>query len=130
MPKRDLAGILKACDLGLMTLDNLPIFDTACPNKFMDYLAAGLPVLVNFDGEAGWIAEWEGCGVVVPPDDPAAMADAVRRLASDPAACREMGRRARDLAAQRFDRRHLVEPFEVILRHAAGDPSAGEAAAR
>jgi glycosyltransferase involved in cell wall biosynthesis len=44
VPKERLAAILKACDLGLMTLDNLPVFDTACPNKFMDYLAAGLRV--------------------------------------------------------------------------------------
>ncbi len=120
IPKARLAGVLKACDLGLMTLENLPVFDTACPNKFMDYLAAGLPVLVNFEGEAGWVAEAEGCGVTVPPDDPAAMADAVRRLASDPAACREMGRRACALAARRFDRRRLVADLEAVFRDATG----------
>lgn len=120
IPKARLAGVLKACDLGLMTLENLPVFDTACPNKFMDYLAAGLPVLVNFDGEAGWIAEREGCGVVVPPEDPTAMADAIRRLASDPAACREMGRRARTLAAGRFDRRRLIADLEAVFRGAVG----------
>ena len=118
IPKARLAGVLKACDLGLMTLENLPVFDTACPNKFMDYLAAGLPVLVNFDGEAGWIAEREGCGVVVPPEDPAAMADAVRRLASDPERRREMGRHARALAAGRFDRRRLVAELEAVFRDA------------
>jgi len=120
VPKTRLAGVLKACDLGLMTLENLPVFDTACPNKFMDYLAAGLPVLVNFDGEAGWIAEREGCGVAVPPDNPAAMADAVRRLASAPDRAAEMGRRAQALAAERFDRRRLVEDLEAVFREAAG----------
>jgi len=113
-----LAGVLKVCGLGLMTLENLPVFDTACPNKFMDYLAAGLPVLVNFDGEAGWIAEREGCGVVVPPDDPAAMAEAIRELASDSERCRAMGRRACALASRCYDRRRLIAELEAVFREA------------
>ena len=115
MAKENLAGVLKACDLGLMTLENLLIFDTACPNKFMDYLAAGLPVIVNFDGEAGWIARREGCGVVVPPEDPDAMAAAIRDLASDPARRREMSARGQALAAARFDRSRLAGELEAVL---------------
>ena len=119
MSKQVLAGVLKTCDLGLMTLENLSIFDTACPNKFMDYLAAGLPVLVNFDGEAGWICRREGCGLVVPPEDAEAMAGAIRGLAADPARRREMARRAQALARSRFDRRRLVEQLETVLAEAA-----------
>jgi len=119
VPKERLAGILKACNLGLMTLDNLPVFDTACPNKFMDYLAAGLPVLVNFDGEAGWICQDEGCGVVVPPENAEAMAEAVRSLASSPEKHKELSRRAEALASGRFDRRRLVLELEEVLAAAA-----------
>jgi glycosyltransferase involved in cell wall biosynthesis len=113
--KDSLAGILRACDLGLMTLENIPIFETVCPNKFMDYLAAGLPVLVNFDGETAAICREEGCGVVVPPDDPDAMAAAIRDLASDPARRREMSARGQALAAARFDRRRLAGELEAVL---------------
>jgi len=122
MPKVHLAGVLKSCNLGLMTLENLPVFDTACPNKFMDYLAAGLPVLVNVESEAAAVCRREGCGVVVPPGDPEAMAEAVRRLAADPARAAEMGRRAREVAVRRFDRRRLVLDLERVLREAAGRP--------
>jgi glycosyltransferase involved in cell wall biosynthesis len=101
-----------------MTIENLSIVDMALPNKFLDYLAAGLPVLVNFNGEAGWIAEEEECGVVVPPNDPAAMAEAVRRLARDPAGAKRMGERAREVAVRRFDRARLVEDFERVLEEA------------
>jgi len=118
VPKERLAGVLKACDLGLMTLENLPILDTACPNKFLDYMAAGLPVLVNFNGEAGWITEREGCGVVVPPEDPQAMAEALRRCAADRAGSRDMGRRGQVLVGKAFDRRRLVEEFERVLQGA------------
>jgi glycosyltransferase involved in cell wall biosynthesis len=118
IPKERLAGVLKVCDLGLMLLVNRPIIETACPNKFMDYLAAGLPVLVNFRGEAGWICEREHCGVVVPPDDPQAMADAIRRLARDPERSRAIGRRAAQVAAEQFDRARLVEDFQQVLEEA------------
>ena len=132
VPKVQVPGVLRACDLGLMTLDNLPIFDTACPNKFMDYLAVGLPVLVNFNGEAGWICEAQGCGVVVPPENPQAMADAIAALAADPDRARRMGDLARRLAAERFDRRRLVVQFEALLAEAGrasrpGKPAKGPA---
>ena len=121
MPKERLAGVLRACDLGLMTAENLPILFTVCPNKFLDYLAAGLPVLVNFDGEVRAICEREGCGVFVPPEDPQAMADAIRRLARDPERSRAIGRRAAQVAAEQFDRARLVEDFQQVLEEARHD---------
>ena len=115
MAKERLAGVLRTCDLGFVTLENLLIFDYVCPNKFMDYLAAGLPVLVNFEGEAGWICRREGCGVVVPPEDPQAMAAAIRDLAADRSRRGEMSARGQALAAARFDRSRLAGELEAVL---------------
>ena len=47
------------------------------PNKFLDYLASGLPVLNNYPG---WIAEMINkyeCGYAICPDDPKAFANAL-----------------------------------------------------
>jgi glycosyltransferase involved in cell wall biosynthesis len=125
VPKERLPGILKACDLGLMTLENVPLFNTVCPNKFMDYLASGLPVLVNFGGEVADFCREESCGVVVPPEDPKGMAQAIAELAADPARSREMGRRGQALAARQFDRRLLVEQLESVLAAAVAERRAG-----
>jgi len=123
VPKDRLPGILRAGHLGLVTVLDLPIYETAITNKFMEYLAAGLPALVNKPGsEAAEVCRREGCGVVVPPGDPEAMAEAIRRLAADPARAAEMGRRAREVAVRRFDRRRLVLDLERVLREAAGRP--------
>ncbi|MFM9016581.1 MAG: glycosyltransferase WbuB, partial [Verrucomicrobiota bacterium] len=59
------------------------------------------------------------CGVVVPPGDPAAFADALQRLASDPATCAAMGAAARRLAEEVFARDDLAEAFCVVLERAA-----------
>ena len=47
----------------------------------------------------------EQTGLLVPPDDPAALAEAIVRLAEDPALARALGQRARDLVSERFDPR-------------------------
>jgi len=117
--KQRLPGILRTEGVGLVTVVNLPIYETAITNKFMEYLAAGLPVLVNVESEVAEVCRREGCGVVVPPDDPAAMADAVRGLVSDPERCRAMGRRSQAVASKCYDRRRLVVDLEAVFREAA-----------
>ncbi len=54
MPKADLADLMRSCDAGLMILANVPAFYFGTsPNKFFDYISAGLPVVTNYPG---WLA--------------------------------------------------------------------------
>jgi len=116
VPKADLGAITASFDCGLMVLKDVPAFYRGTsPNKFFDYVAAGLPVVNNYPGWlAGLIREHE-CGVVVPPGDPVAFADALQRLAADPAACRAMGAAARTLAEKEFARPLLAARFIAAL---------------
>jgi len=114
-PKSQIPEVLAAADLCLMILRNLQVFQTACPNKFFDYLAAGRPVLVNFLGEVKEMLEERGAGVFVQPDDPHAMAQAILELEGDPARCAEMGRKARELAMD-FAREKQARKLESVLR--------------
>src|SRR5690606_6162994 len=73
--KPRLAGLLAAADLGMQVLANVPAFyNGTSPNKFFDYVASGLPVLINYPGWLADIITEVDCGYVVPPDDPAAFA--------------------------------------------------------
>jgi len=65
------------------------------------------------------------CGVVVPPDDPGAFADAVVWLRDHPDELQPMGHRARRLAESHFSRDQLAETFVRTLE-AARETSAGE----
>ena len=124
MPKRQLNEIIGCADAGLMVLANIPAFYYGTsPNKFFDYLAAGLPVINNYPG---WLAEMiqaHRCGLAIPPGDPVAFADALCRLADDPALRREFGQNARRLAETRFDRTamadRLVDWLEAVQGHRA-----------
>jgi glycosyltransferase involved in cell wall biosynthesis len=121
VPKAELGAITASLDCGLMVLKDVPAFyHGTSPNKFFDYVAAGIPVVNNYPGWlAGLIRENE-CGIVVPPGNVAAFADALQRLAADPAAGRVMGAAARALAEREFARPLLAARFIATLEaHAA-----------
>ena len=67
----------------------------------LDYLWAGLPVVCTHGDVLAELVQQRGLGIVVPPDDPAAVAAALRTLASEPAS-ESAARRVRiaDLAAE------------------------------
>ncbi|MFB4371185.1 MULTISPECIES: glycosyltransferase family 4 protein [unclassified Pseudomonas] len=107
-----LAGLMASADIGLQILANVPAFYFGTsPNKFFDYIAAGVPVLNNYPG---WLAEMirdNGCGFAIAPDDPSVFADALEQAVQDKSAIREMGRRGRELAVREFDRDLLANRF-------------------
>jgi len=116
MPKDELARVLPSMDAGMMILKNVPAFyKGTSPNKFFDYISCGLPVLNNYPG---WLADHiteSQCGLVVPPDDPEAFADAVMTLARKRDDLSEMGGRSRELAEREFARDLLAERFVEVL---------------
>jgi glycosyltransferase involved in cell wall biosynthesis len=99
-----------------MILANRPAFYYGTsPNKFFDYIASGLPVLNNYPGWLAGMIDSHRCGIVVPPDDPRAFADAVVWLRDHPEELPAMGRRARNLAETEFSRDVLGEQFVRTL---------------
>ena len=108
--KFKLAGLMAAADMGLQILANVPAFYYGTsPNKFFDYIAAGLPVLNNYPG---WLAEMineHRCGFAVPPDDPSAFADALEQAEANRDELKSMGQLGQALARTQFDRINLAD---------------------
>jgi glycosyltransferase involved in cell wall biosynthesis len=108
--KARLAGLLASTDLGLQVLANVPAFYFGTsPNKFFDYIAAGLPVLNNYPGWLAGMIEEHRCGLVVPPENPVAFADALEQAANDRPGLKRMGGNARALASAQFARSDLAD---------------------
>jgi glycosyltransferase involved in cell wall biosynthesis len=61
-----------------------------------------------------------GTGLLVPPGDPPALAEAVRALLDDPARRLAMGQAGRARMVARFDWRITAERTEAVYREAAG----------
>ncbi|SOB74549.1 Glycosyltransferase involved in cell wall bisynthesis [Marinobacter sp. LV10R510-11A] len=107
--KNKLAGLMRATDIGMQILANVPAFYYGTsPNKFFDYIAAGVPVLNNYPGWLADMIEREQCGYAVPPADPVAFADALVDAADKRSELPEMGKRAKALAMREFDREKMA----------------------
>jgi len=117
VPKTQLIGLLAASDLGLQILANVSAFYYGTsPNKFFDYLAAGLPVMTNYPGWVADIIEEEECGLAVAPDDPEKFADALMYLADLPKSQKEkMAASAKAIGKRTFDRKILATQFVDIV---------------
>lgn len=110
--KEKLSGLMASADIGLQLLANVPAFYYGTsPNKFFDYISAGLPVLNNYPGWlAGMITEHK-CGFSVEPEDPVAFASALEQAASNKVVLKDMGGNARKLAIKKFDRNLLSDKW-------------------
>jgi glycosyltransferase involved in cell wall biosynthesis len=117
--KEEMAEVLAAADCGIAILKPLPLYATTYPNKVFDYMAAGRPVVLAIDGVIRKVVEQERAGIAVPPGDPSALAEAVRRLAADRSEARRMGERGRRAVEQRFDRRQQAALLEATFRRVA-----------
>jgi len=123
--KSRLAGLMAGADIGLQTLANVPAFYFGTsPNKFFDYISAGLPVLNNYPGWLAGMIEEYGCGYAVPADDAEAFAAALEHAADNREQLAVMGKAASRLAHQQFDRNVLGNQFIGELRAAAALPVA------
>jgi len=110
--KAKLAGLMASADIGLQILANVPAFYYGTsPNKFFDYISAGLPVLNNYPG---WLAELitkEQCGFAVPPENPKAFADALEQAADQREQLHQMGKNGQQVAKEQFNRSILSQKF-------------------
>lgn len=114
--KAKLSGLLASADIGMQLLANVPAFYFGTsPNKFFDYIAAGLPVLNNYPGWLADIIQEHKCGFSVPPDDPAAFADVLEAAAGDHDTLLTMGGNARSLAEKEFSRTMLADRWVAWL---------------
>jgi len=107
------------------------VADLVMPSKLPGMLASGRPVIAGAKPNTQLAQEVEGCGVVVPPSDSAAMADAIRKLMINTEERRELGERAAKRAIEHWSKDRILLVFEqhlkrLLAENAVLDLSLGE----
>lgn len=115
-PREAMPAFLSTADAALIPLKKLELFKGALPSKMFDAWACERPVLLNVDGEARRVLDEAGGGLFVPPEDPAALAEAILRLQADPGGREAMGRRGRAYTEQNFSRQAIAEKLVARLQ--------------
>jgi len=115
VPKAEMAAALAGADACLAILKPIEEYKTTYPNKVFDYMAAGRPVVLAIDGVIRQVVEAAHCGVFAQPGDPASLARAIRQLAADKTASRQMGLAGRKYLEQYFSRSAEAEKLAGIM---------------
>lgn len=118
----EFSEVLAAADV-LAVTQRASVLDMSIPSKLTSYFAAGRPVVASVDAAGGSAQEIaaSGAGVVVPPEDPRALLDAVRALAGDPGRADALGGRGPLYAAGHLSRAAGLARIDALLAEALGE---------
>jgi len=103
----------------------LPSLSEGLSSSILSAMASSLPVIATDVGGIPELVRSEVNGLLVPPADPAALARAMERLASDPAEAEEMGRRGRRLVAEHFTLEHKILETEALCQELLANRRSG-----
>jgi colanic acid biosynthesis glycosyl transferase WcaI len=124
-PVERLGELLCLADVHLLPQD-ADATDLVLPSKLSGMMASGRPVITMAHPGTELERTVSGCGLTVAPDDPAALAGAVERLADDPPLRVALGAEARAYAEAHFDiEAVLARVFESTMRGFTGAAASG-----
>lgn len=119
-PKGRMPAFVNACDAGAAVLQDNPTFRTVYPNKVFDYMACARPTLLAIDGVARELVCGQAeAGVFARPENAGELAEAIRRLADDPAGRERMGSRGRSWVVANASRESLAQRYLAVMEELA-----------
>ncbi len=114
-PREKIPAYIRASDVCLVPLKKADIFKTVIPSKMLESMSCACPVILGVEGQARSILEQAGAGLVVEPENPHELANAMQYLAANPNAARELGQRGREYVLRNFSRRLTAEKYIDVL---------------
>jgi len=103
------------CDVAVVPLRNIPLFETFLPSKMFEIMSMSRPIIGAFAGESAEILEASEAGMVVPPEDGKAIAAAIVTLKADASLRQRLGQSGRAFVSREYSRKSLAEKYNSVL---------------
>ncbi|MFF1647997.1 glycosyltransferase [Streptomyces sp. NPDC058240] len=118
----DFTDILAAADV-LAVTQRASVLDMSVPSKLTSYFVSGRPVVASVADGGGTAQEVQrsGAGLLVAPEDPAALLSAVRKLVEAPAGADALGANGPQYAARHLSREAGLARFDALLTEVLAD---------
>ena len=106
-PKEKMQKILSLCDLSIVSLKDTPLFSSVIPSKIFESMAMGIPILMSTPiGEATEIIQENKVGIVIPPENPISLSQAILDLEKNKSKIQLLSENSK-LTANKFNRKIL-----------------------
>lgn len=115
---RDIPEVLRALDLVIAP----SVYPESFGRSVIEAQAAGVAVIASRLGALAEIIDEGVTGLLVPPDDPTALAGAMERLLRDEPLRHRLIRSARERVEQRFGLGPMVDGYEAVYRDCVESP--------
>ncbi|MGH2508876.1 MAG: glycosyltransferase family 4 protein [Ktedonobacteraceae bacterium] len=116
LPHARMPLLLSACDICLVPLKKVQLFEGALPSKMYEAMACARPIVLGVEGEARQLLEQEArSAIAVEPENANALADAILHLYVHPEELAQLGQQGRAFVEAHFDREQLVKKLEVHI---------------
>jgi glycosyltransferase involved in cell wall biosynthesis len=96
------------------------VFKTVIPSKLLEFMACGRPVILGVEGQARELVEKADCGVWIPPEDSASLAEAIDQLYRDCELRKRLGRNGRNYVVTYCSREQTARDYIAVLQRVAG----------
>jgi len=107
--RSDIPEILASCDIAV-----LPSRAEGLPNAVLEYMAAGLPVIVSRVGGNAELVQDGVTGMLVPSEDSAALSAALLKLLSEPALAARLAQAGHEFTVRNFSFERLVQDVDAL----------------
>jgi len=116
-PKETLPFMLAAADV-LLLIQKASVTDMVIPSKLLTYMAAARPVIasVNFESETARLIRDADCGLIIPPENPRMLSEAVENLCSAPKEAARLGQNGRNHVEKYFAKESVLGLYDIFLQ--------------
>ena len=126
----DMPAVWSLLDAAIVMMKDRPLFRATISSKTFEALAMGMPVIMSLPaGEATGLVDEYGFGINVLPENPEDMANAIQKLADDPALPKALGQKAleasRDFSRERSAGLVMDVVQDVMAERRPGDDRVG-----
>ena len=126
----DMPAVWSLLDAAIVMMKDRPLFRATISYKTFEALAMGMPVIMSLPaGEATGLVDEYGFGINVLPENPEDMANAIQKLADDPALTKALGQKAleasRDFSRERSAGLVMDVVQDVMAERRPGDDRVG-----
>jgi glycosyltransferase involved in cell wall biosynthesis len=115
-PKEMVPLFYAISDICLVPLRDVELFKGFIPSKIFEIMASCRPIIASVAGETADILRTSGAAKIISPEDPVALADAVRELKVQPELRAEMGTAGRRFVMAHYSRKALSQRYIALLK--------------